>query len=220
MTFTSKGLATRARIIEETADFLRSIEFTDLTLDDVRAATRTSKGQLFHYFPDGKEELLLAVMRREADRVLSDQEPHLSALSSWRAWEEWREVVIARYRAQGSHCPLNSLVGQIGTTPGVDEVTRALLTRWQEHIATGVREMQSTGLVRATLEADRFAGAVVAGIQGGVVVMWSTGNTDHLEAILDVLFAALREEGDTTASGVRSAAWQRKRQRQRRRIRP
>ncbi|MFC7624159.1 hypothetical protein [Microlunatus sp. GCM10028923] len=45
--------------------------------------TRTSKGQLFHYFPGGKEELLLAVARHEADRVLDDQQPHLGDLTSW-----------------------------------------------------------------------------------------------------------------------------------------
>ncbi len=31
------------------------------SLDDVRGATRTSKSQLFHYFPDGKHELVRAI---------------------------------------------------------------------------------------------------------------------------------------------------------------
>jgi AcrR family transcriptional regulator len=33
------------------------------TLDDTRARTGTSKSQLFHYFPEGKDALLLAVAR-------------------------------------------------------------------------------------------------------------------------------------------------------------
>ncbi|GGM06382.1 hypothetical protein GCM10010129_57710 [Streptomyces fumigatiscleroticus] len=52
---------------------------TGTTLDDIRARTATSKSQIFHYFPGGKEELLLAVAAREAERVLEDQEPHLRA---------------------------------------------------------------------------------------------------------------------------------------------
>ncbi len=34
------------------------------------ARTGTSKGQLFHYFPAGKDELLVAVAQFEADQVL------------------------------------------------------------------------------------------------------------------------------------------------------
>jgi hypothetical protein len=73
---------------------------------------RTSKSQLFHYFPDGREQLLAAVARHEADRVLADQQPYLSGLTSWRAWTAWRNAVVERYRAQGRHCPLSMLVFQ------------------------------------------------------------------------------------------------------------
>ena len=67
MALTAKGRATRTRIIEGAAAHLHSAEPGEMTLDDVRAITATSKGQLFHYFPGGKEELLLAVARHEAD---------------------------------------------------------------------------------------------------------------------------------------------------------
>lgn len=192
MALTAKGEATRTRIIEGAAAYLRQIKFADITLDDVTAATHTSKGQLFHYFPDGKNQLLLAVMQLEADRVLSDQQPHLSRLNSWAAWGQWRGALIARYRAQGTTCPLNSLVSQIGSTPGAEQVTLALLTRWQQHLADGIRSMQASGRFRAHLDADRSAGALVAAIQGGVVVMWSTRTTTHLEAAVDIVLETLR----------------------------
>lgn len=75
MTLTVKGQATRQRIVEGTAVHLRGQDPDTMTLDDVRVITRTSKGQLFHYFPGGKEELLLEVARLEANRVLDDQQP-------------------------------------------------------------------------------------------------------------------------------------------------
>lgn len=196
MALTTKGLATRTRIIEGAAAHLREHELGDMTLDDVCAATGTSKGQLFHYFHGGKDELMLAVMRHEADRVLSDQQPDLDDLSSWAAWDRWRATLIARYRAQGTHCPLTTLMEQSGTTPGADEVVRALLTQWQGNVAAGLRTMQDAGLVRADVVPDRMAGAFVAGIQGGVVVMRTTGTTDHLEFALDVLFDDLRRGHD------------------------
>lgn len=200
MTFTAKGQATRQRIIEGAATYLRGGDPGEVTLDDIRAITGTSKGQIFHYFPGGKEELLLEVARHESERVLDDQQPHLGALTSWGAWERWRDAVIARYRAQGRNCPLGSLLAQAGSgSPATTEVIESLLTRWQAHIRRGVTEMQTAGLVRHALDADQVAAAFVAGIQGGVTVLRSTGSTRHLEAALDTLIDYLRGSGPGTA---------------------
>ena len=89
-TLTVKGVATRQRIIEGAAAEIREHGIVATTLDDVRVRTRTSKSQLFHYFPGGKDELLLAVARHEAERVLGDQRPQLGELTSWPAWAAWR----------------------------------------------------------------------------------------------------------------------------------
>ena len=192
MALTAKGQATRQRIITGAAVYLRSDEPGEVTLDDIRAITGTSKGQIFHYFPGGKEDLLLEVARHESERVLDDQQPYLGTLTSWAAWERWRDAVVARYQAQGRNCPLGSLMSQVGGTPGAAEVVTSLLELWQAHVRRGVIEMQASGLVRGGLDADRVAAAFVAGIQGGVSVLRSTGSTVHLEAALDALIDYLR----------------------------
>ena len=192
MTITAKGRATRQRILEGAATHLRSTEPGAVTLDDVRAITGTSKSQLFHYFPGGKEELLLAVARYEADRVLDDQQPHLGALTSWAAWRRWRDAVVARYRAQGANCPLGSLLGQVHATPGAAEVVSSLLTQWEDHVRRGISAMQEDGLIDRDLDAGRHAAALIAGIQGGVQVLRSTGSSRHLEAALDLGIDRLR----------------------------
>ncbi len=87
---TAKGKATRRRIVEGAAEVLREQGVNTVTLDDVMARTRTSKSQLFHYFPDGKDELLLAVAEFEADQVIEDQQPYLGRLDSWEDWRRWR----------------------------------------------------------------------------------------------------------------------------------
>ncbi|MGB6513803.1 MAG: TetR family transcriptional regulator, partial [Mycobacterium sp.] len=46
---TSKGAATRQRIIDGAAAEIRAHGGSATTLDDIRARTRTSKSQLFHY---------------------------------------------------------------------------------------------------------------------------------------------------------------------------
>ncbi len=54
----------------------------------------------------------------EAARVLADQQPYLGELTSWAAWQRWRDAVVNRYRRQGQHCPLAVLMSELGrTTP-------------------------------------------------------------------------------------------------------
>jgi AcrR family transcriptional regulator len=190
---TAKGRATRQRIIEGAAAEIRERGVAVATLDDVRARTQTSKSQLFHYFPDGKDQLLLAVAAHEAQLVLDDQQPYLGELTSWAAWRRWRDAVVDRYRRQGQHCPLAVLMSEIGrSTPGAQAVTSALMLKWHDEIAAGVRHMQTQGKVASHLDARRAAAALLAGIQGGVGIMLATGDLSYLEAALDVGIESLR----------------------------
>jgi AcrR family transcriptional regulator len=190
---TAKGQATRRRIIEGAAVEIRARGVAVATLDDVMARTQTSKSQLFHYFPGGKEQLLLAVAEFEAQTVLDDQQPYLGELTSWAAWQRWRDAVVDRYRRQGQHCPLAVLMSEIGrTTPGAQAVTSELMRKWHTDIADGVRYMQGQGKAAAGLDAERVAAALLAGIQGGVGVLLATGDLSYLEAALDVGIGSLR----------------------------
>jgi len=192
VTLTPKGAATRQRIIESASAEIREFGVT-ATLDDIRARARASKSQLFHYFPDGREQLLLAVARYEADRVLADQQPQLGDLSSWDAWLAWRDTVVARYREQGQQCPLSALVTQLGRmTPGAQSVVAELMYQWQGQIAAGIARMQAAGEISGQLDARRTAAAILAGVQGGVVMLMSTGDLTPLEAALDLGIEHLR----------------------------
>ncbi|GGP36682.1 MULTISPECIES: TetR/AcrR family transcriptional regulator [Streptomyces] len=194
MSLTRKGAATRQRIIEGAAEEIRDQGVFSLRLEDVMGRTATSKSQLFHYFPGGKDELLLAVARYEAARVIDDQQPELGALTGWDAWWQWRDKVVARYRAQGENCPLHAAMSQLGTaTDAARAVARELLGHWQEQLAAGIRHMQDAGEIAAALDADREAAALLAGVQGGVMILLTTGGIEHLEAALDRGIAHLRE---------------------------
>ncbi|MFD5435669.1 TetR/AcrR family transcriptional regulator [Kitasatospora sp. NPDC127067] len=189
---TRKGAATRQRIIEGAALEIRGTGVFALRLEDVMARTATSKSQLFHYFPGGKDELLLAVARLEAARVLDDQQPELDSLTSREAWWQWRDKVLARYRAQGVDCPLHVALSQLGTATDAGRTVAAeLLGQWQRRLAAGIRHLRDGGALAAGLDAEREAAALLAGVQGGVLILLTTGSTDHLEAALDSGLARL-----------------------------
>jgi len=190
---TAKGAATRRRIIEAASDECRFRGASLTTLDHIIDRTHTSKSQLFHYFPEGKEQLFLEVARYEAEQVIEDQQPFLGNLTSWEAWEQWRDAVVERYRRQGHKCPLAGLMVEVGrTSPAAQAITRELFTKWRTSIVTGIRAMQDSGDVTAAVDADRAGRALLAGIQGGVSMLMSTGDVSFLEAALDEGILALR----------------------------
>ena len=191
---TPKGVATRQRIIDGAAEAIRESGVEAATLDLIRMRTATSKSQLFHYFPEGRQQLLLAVAAYEADRVLSDQQPYLSALNSWEAWQRWRSAVVRRYRRQGPTCPIAVLMSELGRTdPASQKINQSLMMRWRTDLAAGVRAMQAGATTRGPLlDPDRYAGALIAAIQGGVAILLATGSSTDLESALDLLLEPLR----------------------------
>jgi hypothetical protein len=125
--------------------------------------------------------------------ALFDQQPHLSRLTSWAAWQRWRDVAVERYRTQGQLCPLSTVMSEIGRTPGARAVTSALVDQWRTEIESGVRAMQQQGKIAESVDPSHAAAALLAGIQGGVSVLLNTGDLSYLEAALDVGIANLRK---------------------------
>ncbi len=190
---TAKGAATRERIVAAAAAEIRERGISAVKLDDIGRRSRTGKSQLFHYFPDGKEQLLLAVAEREAEQVLEDQEPHLGQLTSWEAWRDWRDAVVEKYRRQGVNCPLGVLITEIGRhTPAAQAVTAQLLAQWQRRLELGIEEMKAAGEIRAAVDPARASAALIAAIQGGVAILMSSGTSTHLEYALDLCLDYLR----------------------------
>ncbi|MEU3980461.1 TetR/AcrR family transcriptional regulator [Streptomyces sp. NPDC026672] len=190
---TKKGAATRRRIIEAAVAEIRDRGVGDLTLDGVCRRSGTGKSQLFHYFPEGKEQLLLAVAQREADLVIEEQQSCVGELTSWSAWREWRDEVVQRYRRHGVSCPLGAMITETDRpTPAAQEVTRRMIDQWQHHIEAGIKEMQALGHIRSDVDAGTAAAGVIAAIHGGVVIFMATGSPRHIEAAFDMCVDHLR----------------------------
>ena len=58
---TARGIATRARIVSAADELIRVRGVNGMTLDEVTAASGSSKSQLYHHFAD-KESLVHAVI--------------------------------------------------------------------------------------------------------------------------------------------------------------
>src|SRR5207244_11256628 len=168
---TDKGRATRDRVLDAATALVFERGVAGTTLDDVRAAAKVSKGQLYHYFAD-KGDLIHAVIGRTIQQVL-DAQPALADLSSWAAIARWFdelvELQIARDAAGG--CPIGGLAGELAEA---DEVARRALAagfgHWEQPVCEGLEKMRAAGALKRSSDPARLATATLAAIQGGLVL--------------------------------------------------
>lgn len=192
---TSRGAATRARIVDATADLVLSRGVRVTTLDDVRAATRTSRSQLFHYFPGGKTDLVRAVVSRQTERVMKGQRLLLDGVDGFPALERWRDAIVAVQHERDcvGGCPLGSLAAEVAEH---DDQARTLLVgsfaQWQALLRDGLSAMQAAGTLRPDADPEELALATVASLQGGLLLAQTTRSTRPLEVALDAALAHLR----------------------------
>jgi AcrR family transcriptional regulator len=94
---TDKGQATRVRILEHAAELIYSEGVHATNNEQLRRAAGVSGSQLNHYLPT-KESLVLAVIARQAERVLTFHrgEPfaRFDNLDAFRAWADFYVGVL------------------------------------------------------------------------------------------------------------------------------
>ncbi len=182
---TPRGVATRARIVDAAAELVYAGGVAETSLDAVLAASGTSKSQLYHYFAD-KDDLVLAVVRRQAERVLAAQRLH--QLDSMSGLRRWRDAVVEMQHRRHSvgGCPIGSLVATLAPA----EPSRAVLAEafecWEALLRSGFAAMSERGELRPGADPAALAVAVLAALQGGLVLSQAARSTAPLEVALDM----------------------------------
>jgi len=187
--WTSKGAATRARIIDAAAALLYERGIDQVGINDIRAATSTSHGQIFHYFPEGRAQILREVVERQARQALSDQQPALDHLDTWDSWLAWKEQLLAVHTERGAAggCPLGSLTAQLAEEyPEVRRTIDAGFRQWIEHLARGLSRMKENGRLLPDADPAALAEDILTIVQGGFVLMQASRSIRRLADALDL----------------------------------
>jgi TetR/AcrR family transcriptional repressor of nem operon len=197
---TRKGQQTRQRIIDAAAGLIFDRGIARTTVEDVRDAADVSSSQLYHYFDD-KPALVRAVIDHQASTIVGNQHQFdLSGLDGFRAW---RDFVVQHQRELGCRggCPIGSMGSQLAETePGARAAVAEGFRRWEDAIRDGLRQMHALGRLTPRADPDQLALAILAALQGGLLLAQIQRDTRPLEASLDAmitLIAAL-STGDTT----------------------
>jgi AcrR family transcriptional regulator len=193
---TSKGDRCRQRILEAAAELIYRNGAAATTIQEVRAAAGVSSSQLYHYFAD-KQALVRAVAVYQGERMVAGQEA--AGIDSLQALRVWRDALLAdsnRVLVLGG-CPLASLGAELADTdPGGRVIAAAELDRWHTAMAHGLELIRGRGELPDSTDTDDLATALLAALQGGLLLSQITQSSDPLKKALDAMITLIETEKD------------------------
>jgi AcrR family transcriptional regulator len=193
---TRKGRATRDRIVAAAADLMYRNGAAGTSTPALRDAAGVSSSQIYHYFAD-KDDLTRAVIAHQTEAILAHQAPLLARLDSFDALRAWRDVVVdaARQHGGAGGCPLGSLSSELSDHNGQARYALAeSFTAWAAAIREGLLGMLENGTLRPQADTDRLALALLAAVQGGLLLAQAQHTTDALEAAVDTVIAHIHDQ--------------------------
>ncbi|GLX93902.1 TetR/AcrR family transcriptional regulator [Herbidospora sp. NBRC 101105] len=185
---TPRGAATRARILAAALELMYVKGVNATTLDDVRAASNTSKSQFYNHFPD-KEQLVREVVAARAAQILERERGNLQRLKSFRGLVRWRDALVQRnaLRNGAYGCALGSMASELADQ---DDQARATLAQsfveWEGLLAAGLRRMRDGGVLRLDADPERLATGLMAALQGGYLLAETAQDIKPMEVALDM----------------------------------
>jgi AcrR family transcriptional regulator len=191
-TLTPRGAATKRRIVEAAAELIYAKGAERVSLDEVMEATGASRSQLYHYFAN-KDALVREVIEIQTNRILEANSGHLERLDSFEALRVWRDAMIAANRAGGvGGCPLGSLANELAAQS--EEARHQLdqsFAAWGTVIEKGLCRMRERGQIKSSANPKAMSVAVLAAIQGGILLSKTARDSQPLELALDMALSHL-----------------------------
>ena len=192
---TSRGQATRERIVNAAADAILDRGVAAVSMRDVRTAANVSGSQLSHYFGD-KQSLIRAVIAHQADAVVhAHQTPDLGQLDTLAALDRWAELNIQSLQRRDCRggCSYGSLAGELAECgESVRPDLAAGFDRWENLFRHGLTLMRDRGDLRADADPEQLTYALMAALQGGMLLAQTARNLTPLRAALTSVLEYVR----------------------------
>ena len=191
---TSRGAATRNRIVLAAAELMHVQGVAATTIDEVLAASVTSKSQFYQHFKD-KSELVYEVIDLRADEILSWQRIRLEKVDSFRGLVQWRTAMVQRCTLRRGlwGCELGSLAAELSDT---DDKARESLAEhfaeWRGLIAAALERMRDSGRLRPDVDAPALATGLLAAVEGGYLLSQTAHDPRLMQTALDSAIAHVR----------------------------
>jgi len=187
---TSKGEATRRRIVELAAPVFNRQGYVGASLRDIIDATGLEKGGIYNHF-GSKEQLALEAydfaMRRVTDHLARSQDGATDApdrmIRMIRAFGE-----TARRPAIDGGCPImNTAVEADDTHPELRDRARESMTLWHRLVGRIVKDGKAEGTLRDDIDPYALASVITGSLEGALMLARLYDDPEHMNRVVDHL---------------------------------
>ena len=203
---TGRGRASRERIVESAAELFAERGVAGTSLDDVLAAAGAGKSQLYHYF-SGRDELVAAAVGLRCTQVLAGLTQALGGVASLAGLtqalgsvaslarlEQALAGFVAGFEQMGlPGCPIGSLAAEVAER-NEDARLRAAAAfdAWERLFADALERMRQQGELRVDAAPAVLATALLASIEGGMVLSQTRKDPASLHIAVEAGLAHVR----------------------------
>src|SRR5229473_8401146 len=190
---TRRGRASRERIVERAAELFAERGVAQTSLDEVLAAAGAGKSQLYHYFR-GRDELVEAAVAHRCTQVVAGLTQELGRVASLAGLEQALAGFVAGFEQMGlPGCPIGSLAAEVAErNEGARLQAAAAFGAWEQLFADALERMQERGELHADASPAVLATALLASIEGGMVLSQARKDPAPLHIAVDAGLAQLR----------------------------
>jgi AcrR family transcriptional regulator len=169
-TLSSKGTATRDRIVRVAADMFHKQGIRATSPDEIIEASGTGKGQFYHYF-GSKEGLVREVLKWHAELIKNGEAPIDYDVRSWQDLEKWffAHIELQKEFGMTRGCPFGTAVNDITAD---DELIRqdlcVIFDLIRSRIAAFLVKEKTLGRLIEEAKEDQLADYCIASVQGAM----------------------------------------------------
>lgn len=183
---------TKSLIMDISASLFQQKGYLGVGLNEILKACNLSKGSLYHHFPNGKEELLIACLHSLNDTITTDMKEIFKNYSSTLdATQAMIEKLIDQYDRNGmiTGYTFSSIVSEIGSLSEPVRTVCALSFTKIEEIYSN--KLVADGFSEET--AHSVALMMTASIEGGIMLCLTKKTSDPLKIVSQVLPSLLKD---------------------------
>ncbi|MBU0943164.1 MAG: TetR/AcrR family transcriptional regulator [Proteobacteria bacterium] len=189
----SKGQETQKHILTESRKLFTVQGFQNTSISQIIAATGVKKGNLYYYFPS-KEELGLAVLidaRDEFFQILESslvgENPVLKIIHSCNSIL----TLIQQKNFVGGCLFGNTALEMTDSNSRFGKIVQDIFSHWAKKIEYELEQAASSGLLNSKIPSTSLATAIVAILEGGIMLSRLYKNKEGLEDCILVIHSLL-----------------------------
>ena len=172
----------RLRLVATAADMLRRRGMNATSIRDLAKAAKAPLGSTYHYFPEGKKQVITEAVQLAGDKVstMLTRELTKGVISGVESFLQlWRDVILSTEYKAG--CPVIAVVMEEATTAEIDaahQVAAAVFNHWRGLLGTALVE---EGVDEA--QAKSLATMIIASTEGALAMCRATKDIEPFDQV-------------------------------------